>query len=109
MTNQVEFFVKRRELLHSLRHASHHNLFVGNNVLLSRIAYVVFVASSMRSLITLLQTLQLSFPCVLHAILSSENCYSSKITFHYMELTYNATYSLNFAFVPLCYNASPNI
>ena len=26
-----------------------------------------------------------------------------------MELTYNATYSLNFAFVPLCYNASPNI
>ena len=44
MTNQVEFFVKMRELLYSLRHASHHSLFVCNNVLLSRIAYVVFVA-----------------------------------------------------------------
>src|SRR5712691_9771254 len=78
MTNQVEFFVKMRELLYSLRHASHHSLFVCNNVLLSRIAYVVFVAIWMHPPIILLQTLQLSFPCVLHAILSSENCYSPK-------------------------------
>ena len=87
MTSQVEFFVKMRELLHSLRHASHHSLFVCNNVLVSRIACVVFVASWMRSLIILIQTLQLSFPCVLHAIPSSENCYSpKKITFYDMEL-----------------------
>ena len=56
MTNQVEFFVKMREPLHSLRHASHHSLFVCNNVLLSRIAYVVFVATWMRPPITLLQS-----------------------------------------------------
>ena len=77
MTNQVEFFVKMREL-HSLHHASHHSLFVCNNVLLSRIAYVVFIATWMRPTISLLQTLQWSFPCVLHAIPSSENCYSPK-------------------------------
>ena len=75
MRNQDEFFVKMKELLQLLHHASRHILFVCNNVSSSRIACVVFFASLRQSLIIQLQTSELSSPCVLDAILSSENCH----------------------------------